>query len=243
MLNDYIGLGQRVELQTVSRVKMNGEEPNEKVYSSKIYDIISEERIEILMPYEQSKIVLLPVDSEYEMFIYTGQGVYACRVRIADRYKSNNVFILVMELKSGLRKCQRREYYRLSCALDINTREMADDEVKAIQNKVNYFVKGIPLQKGTMADISGGGIRFVSEGQYEKGSLVYCNFDLTEKEELKTYEIAAKILAVRKLENRQGSFEYRVQYVNIDKSTREEIIRYIFEEERKKAKKEKGFDL
>ena len=45
--------------------------------------------------------------------------------------------------------------------------------------------------------------------------------------------------AVRELENRKGTFEHRVQYYNLDVNTREEIIRFIFEEERKSRKKER----
>lgn len=243
MLNDYIELGHRVELKTVSRVKMNGEEPVEKIYSSKIYDIISEERIEVLMPYEQSKLVLLPVDSEYEVYVYTGMGLFACKARIVDRYKSNNVYILVLELKTNLRKFQRRQYYRLSCALELGTRELIPEEMKELESGKRYLVKGIPLQRGMAVDISGGGIRFVSETKYEKGTILYCNFTLRQKEGQKEYEVAANVLESKKLENRPGFYEYRLQYVNIGKTIREEIIRYIFEEERKKVKKEKGFDL
>ena len=45
--------------------------------------------------------------------------------------------------------------------------------------------------------------------------------------------------AVKELENRRGMFEHRVQYYNLDVNTREEIIRFIFEEERKSRKKER----
>ena len=51
--------------------------------------------------------------------------------------------------------------------------------------------------------------------------------------------MVGKVLAVRELENRKGTFEHRVQYYNLDVNTREEIIRFIFEEERKSRKKER----
>ena len=50
----------------------------------------------------------------------------------------------------------------------------------------------------------------------------------------------AKILTVRELEDRPGIYEHRAQYINIDTADREEIIRFIFEEERKYRKREKG---
>ena len=239
MLKDYIQLGQRVELQLVSRVKLQDEEKKNKVYTSKVYDILSDERMEILMPFEQSKLVLLPVDAEYEMFFYAEHSLYECVARIIDRYKSNNMYILVMELTTNLRKYQRREYYRFSCALDMNTRVLAEEEIEAAEKHEKYLVPGLPLKRSIIVDISGGGLRFVSDFEYEKDSLVYCNYKLWQKDGNKSYEILGKVLDVKPLEKKRGSFEHRVQYVNIDKTTREEIIHYIFEEERKNRNKKK----
>ena len=57
--------------------------------------------------------------------------------------------------------------------------------------------------------------------------------------EIKKYEIIGKVLAVSELENRPGVYEHRVQYYNMDVETREEIIRFIFEEERRNRKKDR----
>ena len=239
MLKDYIQLGQRVELQAVTRVKLNSDASLSKTYSSKVYDILSEERLEILMPFEQSKLVLLPVDTEYELFFYGENGLYECVARIVDRYKSNNVYILVMELTTNLRKYQRREFYRFTCAMDMENRVLAEEEIKAAENHKNYIVPGIAFKKSILVDISGGGLRFVTDHKYEKDSLVFCKFSLWQKNGKKTYEIVGRVLDVRKVEKRPGNYEHRIQYMNIPKEVREEIIRYIFEEERKNQKKKK----
>ena len=54
-------------------------------------------------------------------------------------------------------------------------------------------------------------------------------------------EIIGKILSVKESENKKGVFEHRVKYINMGVNDREEIIKYIFEEERKNLRKEKGF--
>ena len=43
----------------------------------------------------------------------------------------------------------------------------------------------------------------------------------------------------RSLDNRPGTYEHRVQYYDIDPVEREEIIKYIFEEERKSRQKKR----
>jgi len=45
-------------------------------------------------------------------------------------------------------------------------------------------------------------------------------------------------LKVQELESRPGLFEHRIQYVYIEETSREDIIHFIFEEERKIRKKQ-----
>lgn len=241
MIEQYVRLGQRVELENVTRIITDGEPQQlKKVYSSKVFDILSSERLEILMPYEQRKLVLLPVDTEYTMYFYLENGIMECSARIVDRYKTSNTFILVVELLTPLRKYQRREYYRYNCALELETREISEEERTFLDSPLIEFVQELPLEKSVIVDISGGGLRFISRQRYKEGTLLYCKYNLSDDEEQKMYEIVGRVLHVTPLEKRPGYFEHRIQYHNIDNRKREEIIRYIFEQERRNRKKEKG---
>ena len=241
MIEQYVYLGQRVELETVTRIIADGQPQQlKKVYSSKVFDILSAERLEILMPYEQRKLVLLPVDTEYTMYFYVENGIFECSARIVDRYKTSNTFILVVEILTPLRKYQRREYYRYNCALELETREISEEERSLLDTPVIEFVQELPLEKSMIVDISGGGLRFISTQRYKEGTLLYCKYNLPDNEEQKIYEIVGRVLHVIPVEKRPGYFEHRIQYHNIDNRKREEIIRYIFEQERKNLKKNKG---
>ncbi len=212
-----------------------------KMYTSQVQSILSEDTLEIVMPMEKTKLVLLPVDTEYDMVLYGDTGLYQCFARIIDRYKSNNVYIMVAELTSNLRKYQRREYYRFSCALDMHARNLEETEVQAIENNLPCDLShGLPLKQSVIVDISGGGLRFVSDQRYEPDSLIYISYNLLKKSGKKECEVVGKVLSSRVLENRPGTYEHRVQYVDMDTETREEIIKYIFEAERKSRRKEKS---
>ena len=239
MLSKFITLGDRIELTAVGRVKLS-EEEERKVYQSKVYEILTDDTLEITMPMEKTKLILLPVDGEYDMIFYTDTGLYQCFARIVDRYKSNNVYILRVELTSNLRKYQRREYYRFSCALEMCSRNLEEEEQQAVEEKKPYILQpGLPLKKSMIVDISGGGIRFLSTQKYESGSLLYCNYHLVKNGVSKQYEVIGKVLSVKDVENRPGTYEHRVQYYNMDTATREEIIKFIFEEERKSRQTKK----
>lgn len=241
MLSKFLRPGDRIELQMVEHHRQN--EDSQRVFISEIHEIISEDQMEIVMPMEKTKLILLPVDVEYDLTIYGQQGLFQCFARVIDRYKSNNVYILVVELTTNLRKHQRREYYRYSCALDMANRELEENEIKAIELREPFLLTpGLPIKRSVIVDISGGGLRFVSEQKYEPESLIYCSYSLINKDQKKQYEIVGKVLTVTELSNRRGSYEHRVQYVDLDKDVREEIIRFIFEEERKNRKKERYND-
>ena len=237
ILSKYIAPGSRIELQRTKRYRSTDEEKN-KVYVSQVVDIISDDRIEIAMPMEKTKLILLPVDVEYDLYFFTANGLYQCHARVVDRYKNNNRFSLLLELTSNLRKYQRREYYRFSCALEMNSRPLQEEEVQAIEENNVVLTPELPLQRSVIVDISGGGLRFVAEYAYEVDSLILCKYFLWIDGENKEYTLCGRVLSVKKVDNRPGFFEHRVQYVNMDKDNREEIIKYIFNEERKIIKKQ-----
>ena len=240
MLSKYVIPGNKVEVQSAGRVKFADEEEQKKVYQTTVYDIVSEEQLELYMPMEKSKLILLPVGAEYDLYFYTPAGLYQCFAKVVDRYKTDNKYILLFELSSNLRKFQRREYYRLSCALEMNARVLEKEEIKALEQKSKYLVPGLPLKRRIIVDISGGGIRFVGDYAYEPESLICCKYHLVIEGKDKEYTLISQIISVRELEEKPGLFEHRAKYINIDTLDREEIIKFIFEEERKNRKREKG---
>lgn len=239
MLSKFISMKDKVELQYLDKENEEMGLSRNKTYLSSVYEIMSEDTLEITMPMEQTKLILLPVDSEYNVIFYGASGLYQCFARIIDRYKSNNVYILVLELTSNLRKYQRREYYRFSCALEMCSRNLQETEIQAIEQNMPYaLTPGLPLRQSVIVDISGGGLRFLSSQRYEPESLLYCSYHLMKSGAKKKYEVIGKVLSVKELENRAGTFEHRVQYFDMREDEREEIIKYIFEEERKNRRKE-----
>ena len=243
VLSKYIHPGDRLQLQKIVRLKEEEDDDgNRKTHESKVVDIISDDRIEISMPMEQTKLVLLPVDGEYNLFFYTSNGLYQCYARVIDRYKNNNVYTVLMDLTSNLRKYQRREYYRFSCALEMNSRTLEEQEVRSIELDPDMLIPELPLHRSVIVDISGGGLRFVANYAYEKDSTILCKYKLWISGESREFSLFGKVLSVTELENRPGIYEHRVQYIHMDDDNREDIIKYIFDEERKSIHKKKSRD-
>ena len=227
-------------MQAVSHEYEEKQETVSKVYHSAVNEIRSEDTIEIRMPMEKTKLILLPIDSEYDMVFYGSSGLFQCLGRIIDRYKSNNTYLLLVEMISNLRKYQRREFYRLKCALEMHTRNLEESEVQNIESRMPYsLANDLPLKESVIVDISGGGLRFLSSQRFEQDSLLYCSYHLMNGGEHKKYEVICKVISAMELENRPGTYEHRVRFYDIDPMAREEIIKYIFEEERKSRQKKR----
>ena len=124
MLSKYVRPGNKMEIQALGRTKYVDDAEKKKIYQTQVLDILSADRLEILMPMEKSKLILLPVNAEYELYFYTISGVFQCFATVIDRYKTDKQYVLLMELSINLRKFKRREYYSLSCALEMRSRTL-----------------------------------------------------------------------------------------------------------------------
>ncbi len=240
MISKFVQIGNKIEIESIKKTTDDLGEVTRKSYRSELYDIESEDIIKIAMPMEQSKIVLLPVDAEYSLCFYTPNGLYQCLARVVERYKSNNLFVLSMELETDLQKYQRREYYRLNTILDMKSKAIDPDEKHPGLEQVQFIDTDLTFDNGTMVDISGGGARFISRVQYTEGSLIRFQFSLFVNGEVTEYKLVGKVLKSTPIENKEDSFENRIQFVNMVNDDRESIIKYIFEEERKQRHRERG---
>lgn len=242
LLSKYVSPGCRVDLQAVrhARTSSGSGRGERKSYQSQVIEVISEDRVELTMPMEKAKLVLLPIDKDFDLYFYADSGVFQCRARVVDRYKNNNLYVMVFDLLTDLRKNQRREYYRFSCALEMKSRKVDEAELALSDKREDITSREWPMKNGIIVDISGGGLRFVAKFTYEVQSVILCKYNLSIGGESKEYNVIGKVLSVKEVENREGLFEHRVQYIDVDPTEREEIIKYIFDEERKTLRKQKG---
>ena len=236
MIEKYLSPGDKVEIRFAQRMALTDEntERKYKTYLSKINQMLDEDQIEILMPIEQSRMVLLPRNAMGTLVIYTSNGLFQCEVKVADRYKKDNIYLQVLELISGIKKYQRREYYRYSCTVPVFSRCLTEEEQRTMV--WDETQKGI---EGSTLDIGGGGVRYLVSEQMTSGEMVICYLELEIKNTVKEIQALGKILSVRPVKD-SNLFEVRVQFEKISNAAREQIIQYIFEDERKRRKKSNG---
>ncbi len=238
MLSKVVSIGNRIDI-VIKKARL---EDADVSYPSKIYDIISNDRLVCAMPIHNNKLVLLATGTRFELYLYSTLGMYRCKAVISDRYKENNVYLFEVELLSEPEKHQRRQYYRMETLLDIKYKPFSEEEYEEYEQ--NGIISGTMEEKnyvnGTTVDISGGGMKFVSKEQLEPGVQLYCILTVNYLGIEYNIGIVGNILTSVSVINRSGFYEHRMEYMTINGNEREIIIKYIFEEERKKRKNRKA---
>lgn len=239
MIKKFISPGDKLELKsTVSVVLPDGTE-GVKTYRTFVHNVLNDGRLEIVMPMEQTKLILLPIGGEYDVCFFSNGGMYRANIRIVDRQKRDGIYIVVAEMVSGLYKYQRREYYRFNCVVDMRVRRITAQEAEAYRRGQTVLMPNQALYKGIIVDISGGGARFVSRQKFHEGNFILMDFSLSILGQERSFLLLAEVIYSGKIVNRTLEYENRVKFVAIDSAVREEIIKYIFGEERRIRKKGK----
>lgn len=236
MVEKYLSPGDKVELRPHRRTNEK-EEKERKMYISKVNQVLDEDRVEILLPIEHQKMVLLPRNSRFDIMVYNSKGLYQCEAKIGERYKSGNMFLQVLELITGMKRYQRREYYRYSCSVPVFCRKLLEQEKETLVWDEN--IKG---KEGYSLDIGGGGIRFLIEEEFQPDELVICHIPLEIKNSVREIQGIGKVLSTKPVKDSK-SYEVRVQFEVMSSATREDIIQYIFEAERKKRRSNNGMGI
>ena len=237
MLSDVLKIGNKIEL---SERIVKDDKVETRIFHSQIADIVDEDNIYILMPVMEGRLIPLPEGKKYEAFINTTKGVHSCDVIVTKRFRAGNIYMISIELVSELKRYQRRDYFRLEIGKQFDFKKLnADEEQYIIDFKeVPDSLKGKEKFDCVTLDISGGGLRYLTKERNAKQDkiLVRINLDFNAGE--KEYTVIGKVLSSVILPNRASVYEERLEFSSIPKDVRENIIKYIFEIERRRRQKE-----
>lgn len=248
VLENLTRLGDKIDIQLIQQLEKAGQgelEDGVRTYKSSVFDFISDWIIEIAMPTENRRMVLFQVGLRCKMFFYTQKGLYTCNAIVQKRYKKENFFVLAMQIVSEPVKFQRREFFRIDCVKDVKYVPIDDNVVKLETTKELIAELQKPEYKGkekhgiTM-DISGGGVRFSTVEKLEPNQMLAIEIKLTSNDAEQTYCLVTRIISSERLADGMDKFVNRGQFLFKNLRERENIVRFVFEEERRLRKKEIG---
>lgn len=215
-INKFMGIGERINL-----LLLNGYDDHQ--YVSRVEGINEDGTIDVLIPISKNRIIYIKNDTLLKVIVAKEGAIYEFRARIINKL-FGVVPLLRLERVSEIHKIQRRNYYRLKILKSIKVR-------KAINLKEKQFEEYF---SGSLLDISGGGIAFAAVKELNINDEIEAVMDLSGS----TINIYGKI--VRKDyrdEVNNSKYIYGINFEKITEVERNIIMRFIFEEQRKLAKK------
>lgn len=218
---------------------------NGKTYKSSVFDILSDTELQITMPTDEGKMILLQTGFECQFYFYTSKGLFTCEAVITSRAKIDNFFILGAKIKTGLKKFQRRDYYRVNTLIDFCFYKISD-EVAELETTEELFEeiadpKYLGLkQLARTKDISGGGVKFIVDEPLQVRDKLLIVIRLTNEKLDHMFYLVSEVIECVSIENVRDKWVVRAKFNFKNIKDRDLIVRYVFEEDRMIRKKEKA---
>lgn len=192
---------------------------DEKYYKALIVDI-NDDDIKINIPvYNDEYLMLYKGDTiEINSYLESGQCFnYYCDV--VSKGKDNNIIYYKLTKPYGIRKIQRRNFFRLQLLEDVM--------YKNITNKTEKEIEEMSYTSAIMVDLSGGGLRVKTKEKLKNGDLIIIRIEMT------GIEVKLKGEIVRTELSDDNGIAYGVKFLDITETQSDRIIKELFEISRK----------
>lgn len=252
MLQEVLSVGDKIDIKPIGQ---NGRVVvGARTYVSQLVDFVDPDVINIAAPIVLGRTLPLQVGERFNLCFYTEKGLYRCNCLVLSNHRDNKTIITVVRITTNLEKFQRRQYYRLECIHDIEyrtitleeqilERRLDDNSFKNADERAEISMKLSEMDKewkaASITDISGGGAKFTSGSSLHIGDKLRMRLSFINSPGTKSMILGALVVATGQILTRVGAYEHRVQFDDISQKEREVLIKYIFEQERKRMRNDK----
>lgn len=239
MSDDILKVGNKIEIDKVS--KADEGYAGAEVYVSQILELDENgEEITVAMPMFNGHVVPLAVDQELNVYFYSEKGIFRAKCRVVSRGNQDNIYIMKLKLISEMKKFQRRQFYRLLCNIEAIIRILNDEQVNTyLRTYLPPVVDSEQADIGMIVDISGGGVRIMTDVKLDVDSCLFITFPIKMNIGDVNIEVLGKVVASIESPNRENYYDNRIQFKDIDIELRDTIVKYIYEQQRKIQRRER----
>lgn len=217
-----IPMGSKLELEVYNSL-------GEKIRPPLISELewIEEEEIAfIAAPIYEGILYPLHVGTEMTVCVYNKNDLYKFKADVLHRGIKDNIALLKIAVTGKIIKIQRRQFFRFDWSIPI--------QYRVIGSMNPEYNEDSPYKKAITRDMSGGGVSIGLEEKVELDKFVECQLPLPRR----TINFFGKVVRSVRTENEEiYKYEIGVLFRKIENRDREEVIKYIFQEQRKLRKK------
>lgn len=186
-------------------------------YRTRIEEV-GEKLITVGAPFEKSEVVPLREGTKVKITFWDEVAAYSFEAKIMQRI-AVPIPLFVLELPNSVSKVQRRNFVRVSALYPITFRTVTKEGLS-------------DLHKGTMLDLSGGGMRFLTKEQVYNKSLLYAQVALPNGD----LQTPVRVCRVEKIEDSQ-QYSVSIEFHDLSERERDRIIHCVFDIQRARRKK------
>jgi c-di-GMP-binding flagellar brake protein YcgR len=214
-INKFLSIGAKIHLLIMN-------DNNQSQYVSRVDNINEDGTIDVLIPISKRRIVYINEDTVLKVIITKEGAIYEFEAEVENKLFGVDL-LLRLKRTSDIQKIQRRNYFRLKSLNTIKIRKIVNLK-EAIFSE--YF-------NATMVDISGGGLAFNSELELDINDLIEISVTLNSN----TINLLGMVVRADRSEDNLKKMGYGINFEKITDTERNIIMTFIFEEQRKLAKK------
>jgi len=210
-----------------------------------VYEVTSDEKIIMANPISEGTLYPMERSNEYYFrFFLENVGMFLFKGNVINRISFDNLPAIDITLTSDIKKVQRRRFFRvrfMSRGNFLHEKKLSEDEINQLKDKLkakfknesdilieDTIIERIPFDT---LDLSGGGIRVVSNYAFELGEFVEGEFYISGG------MVKFKGEVTRNEKNASNRYEVGIRFVEVDSNTQSKIVAYVFEIERNLIKK------
>jgi c-di-GMP-binding flagellar brake protein YcgR len=223
-------VGDKIEIVRIDRRTW---EEKDVQYISKIADI-KDEYFYIFTPIKEGVYVTFYIDEILRLYKISSDGVWVFDGVVEERFKEPEYMIKVHQI-SDVRKIQRRMFFRLPINLDIFIKHLNSGLMSGRntpEEAADDFSEG-KIVKALTKDISGGGVCFITQEEFEIGDLILTKIPIEQEELI----LKAQILRKERVQHPTYRFMYGCKFVEARQNEIDKIVRFIFAQQQKMRQK------
>lgn len=195
-----------------------------EIYPSKILDILEDNKFVISGPMKKHNLIFLHNDEIVTVVsLIENKGRYEFDAKVISRYL-DKVYKVKLQKISEIRKIQLREYYRFNISIPV---------IKRFTVKKETLEESIIEEECRTKDISGGGLRLLTNYAHNIGDIIECEFKI----EGRIIISKAKIIRVEPVDTFEYKYGMGIQFIDINERDRDAIVKFIFTKERELREK------
>lgn len=192
-----------------------------EVYKSTIQNE-NDDIIAISLPVKDG-VYMTPQSGEIlQLIYYSDTHVFKVDAVVIGRTIENAVPLLILGEFKNIMKIQRRQFVRVSAALNMKFAKVTYNEIDDVTDYIDENI-----YKGILLDISGGGFRLGTTKKLNLKEIIEADL-IIENDRIK---VLGEIVRVEK--QKDNMYYCGVRFINIDERTRDKIIKFIFDLMRK----------